>query len=133
MRAHTFYNPPSINEYLPQANARTKVFAQIETVRGVENVDEILAVNGVDGFFVGPNDLSADYGCLGNNNAEEILSAIGRVGSVVEKASKFAGIITGNKAYIEKAKESGFTLFCKGRELNAIAEYCKKNCKELRE
>lgn len=133
MRAHTFYNPPSINEYLPQANACTKVFAQIETVRGVENVDEILAVNGVDGFFVGPNDLSADYGCLGNNNAEEILSAIGRVGSAVEKASKFAGIITGNKAYIEKAKESGFTLFCKGRELNAIAEYCKKNCKELRE
>jgi len=133
MRAHTFYNPPSIKEYLPQANARTKVFAQIETVRGVENIANILSVNGVDGVFIGPNDLSADYGCLGNNNAEEILSAIGKVGDAVKSAGKLGGIITGNKAYIEKAKEIGLTLFCKGSELNAIAEYCKKIRNELRD
>lgn len=132
MRAHTFYNPPAIAEYLPQANARTKVFAQMETAEGTENIAKILAVEGVDGCFVGPNDLSSDYGCLDNDCAEQILSAIGRAGKAAQNAGKTAGIITGNKAYLDKAKECGFTAFCKGSELNAISGYCKSIVKEIK-
>lgn len=131
MRAHTFYNPPPINEYLVSANARTKVYAQAETVAGIKNIEAILSVEGVDGAFIGPNDMSADYGCLGNNNAPEILSAIEKVGKAAQWLGKESGIITANKAYIAKAKECGLELFCKGSELNAIAEYCKNIVKEL--
>ena len=133
MRAHTFYNPPPILEYIKEANARTKVFAQAETVEGVKNIEEILKVEGVDGVFIGPNDMSADYGCLGDNNAAEILSAIEKVGKAAKGANKLAGIITGNKNYIAKAKEFDLELYCKGSELNAIAEYCKKITKEILE
>ena len=49
MRAHTLYAPPSLCEYMPLANERIKVYAQIETVSGVVNIEEILSVNGVDG------------------------------------------------------------------------------------
>ena len=132
MRAHTFYNPPPINEYLPMANARTKVYAQAETVAGVANIEDILNVEGVDGVFMGPNDLSADYGCLGNSNAPEILSAIEKVGKAAEKLGKEAGIITANKNYLTKACENGFTLYSKGSELNAISEYCKKVAAEMK-
>jgi len=126
MRAHTFYKPPKTEEYLPQANARTKVYAQIETKSGVKNVRGILSTEGVDGCFVGPNDLSADCGCLGDNNASEILEAIARVGKMAEETGKSAGIITGNRNYLQAAEHCGFTLFSVGSELNAVAEYCKK-------
>ena len=132
MRAHTLYNPPAVSDYMQIANERTKVYAQIETVEGVKNVSEILSVNGVDGVFVGPNDLSADYNCLTNPEAPEILNAIKTVGENAKKAGKTAGIITGNKSYINVATENGFTYFSKGSELNAISQYCKNIVKELK-
>ncbi|MFR5102931.1 MAG: HpcH/HpaI aldolase family protein [Christensenellaceae bacterium] len=126
MRAHTFYNPPPMTEYFSKANTRTKIFAQIETREGVKNIISILSERGVEGCMIGPNDLSADYGCLGNECAEEILNAIERIGGVTRDEKKAAGIITGNKNYLEKSKANNFTYYCQGSELNAIREYCKK-------
>lgn len=125
MRAHTLYNPPSICEYTSEANARTKIYAQIETKEGVANQEEILSVEGVDGAFIGPNDLSADYGCLQDGNASDILLAIEQVGQTAKVLQKQAGIITTNTSYLQKAKESAFSLYSQGSELNAIFEYCK--------
>lgn len=133
MRAHTLYSPPAILDYVTQANERTAVFAQIETVAGVENVDAILTVEGVGGVLVGPNDLSADYGCLGNANAPQILQALERVGDAAARAKKVAGIITANAAYIAKAKQCGLTYFCVGSELNAVADYCKQVTRKVKE
>ncbi len=133
MRAHTLYDPPAILDYLPQANARTKVFAQIETVAGVEHIDAVLAVEGVSGVLVGPNDLSADYGCLGNANAPQITQAVECVGAAAVRANKIAGIITANAAYLAKAKQCGFTYFCVGSELNAVADYCKQVTRKVNE
>jgi len=132
MRAHTLYNPPSVEEYMRTANEHTKVYAQIETASGVNNIVEILAVDGVDGAFIGPNDLSDDYGCLNEKNAEVILTAIDRVGEETQKTGKSAGIITANAAYIERSMRNGFTHFSYGSELNAIANYCKKIVKDLK-
>ena len=126
MRAHTLYAPPPVLEYMPAGNARTKIFAQAETRAGVENIDRILAVPGVSGCFIGPNDLSADYECLGDPNAPPILKAIERVGEAAAAAGKISGMITANKNYLSKAKSCRFTAFCVGSELNAIAEYGKK-------
>ena len=133
MRAHTLYNPPKITDYMPMANDYTEVYAQIETVAGVNNIEEILAVEGVHGCLIGPNDLSADYGCLTNSNAPEILNAIQKVGVACEKHGKVGGIITANKAYIECAFSSGLEMLSKGSELNAIAAYCKNIAKEIKE
>lgn len=133
MRAHTLYNPPKILDYIESANARTKVFAQIETKKGVENLEEIISVNGVDGAFIGPNDLSADYGVLGTSDISPVLETIDKVASVCKKLDKLTGIITGKKDFITKAKEKEFNYFCKGSELNALSEYCKKIKKEIEE
>lgn len=132
MRAHTLYNPPKVTEYMPIANAHTEIYAQIETISGVENIAEILAVEGVHGCMVGPNDLSADYGCLGNPSALEILNAIKKVGAECKKQGKVGGIITANKSYIECAEESGLEMYSVGSELNAIAKYCKEIAKNVK-
>ena len=133
MRAHTLYAPPPVLEYMPAGNARTKIFAQAETRAGVENIDRILAVPGVSGCFIGPNDLSADYECLGDPNAPPILKAIERVGEAAAAAGKISGMITANKNYLSKAKSCRFTAFCVGSELNAIAEYGKKTARLIKE
>lgn len=131
MRAHTLYNPSELLDYMQNANKNNKVFAQIETKAGVRNVKEILSVSGVDGVMVGPNDLSSDYGCLGVKNSDTILSAIATVAAAATELNKISGIITGNSNYIQKAKESGMSLFSVGSELNALSEYCKNIIKKV--
>ena len=132
MRAHTLYNPPKVTDYMPAANDYTEIYAQIETASGVQNIAEILAVEGVHGCLIGPNDLSADYGCLENTSAPEILNAIKMVAKECKKQGKLGGIITANKTYIQCAEENGLEMFSIGSELNAIAKYCKEIAKSVK-
>lgn len=125
MRAHTLYRPPEVCAYQKSANERMKVYAQIETKAGVEHIDEILRAEGVDGCFVGPNDLSDDLGCLAEVNSEKIIKAVQTVGAAARAQGKTAGIITGNEQYLAEAARCGFAAFCIGSELNAVAQYCK--------
>ncbi len=132
MRGHTMYNSLKLGEYMPEANARTKVFAQIETKSGIENMAKIINAEGVSGIFVGPNDLSADYGCAGEENAQCVTEGIEKVGKAIAGTEKTAGIITGNRVYTETAKNAGFTYYCRGSELHAIAEYCRKSTESFK-
>ena len=132
MRAHTLYNPGDLIKYIEDTNKCIEIYAQIETIEGVKNVEKILKNPGVFGVMVGPNDLSADYGCLADKNAKEILNAIEKVGKTAKKFNKTAIIITGNKNYLSKAKESDYDGACVGSELNAIKDYCVKVVKDNR-
>ena len=58
MRPHSNYNPGSLQEYTSAANGRIMLFAQIETKKGVDNIGDIVSVPGLDGIFIGPNDLA---------------------------------------------------------------------------
>ena len=124
MRAHTLYNPPSLSEYMPLANERIKVYAQIETAMGVENIEDIIGTDGVDGVFIGPNDLSCDLDSIGDNTP--LLEAIEKVAAAAKNAGKPWGIITTAKALIEKATLCGASMFSYGSELNMLANECKK-------
>ena len=128
-RAHTLYNPPDISEYMISANKKMKVYAQIETVTGVKNASEIINTPGVDGVFIGPNDLSADMGCIGDT--EPICKCIKAVAKETKKAGKVWGIITQNKKLIECAKKCGVNMICFGSELNILKTGCKNISKEF--
>lgn len=126
MRAHTLYNPGEIKNYIDETNTRIEIYAQIETREALKNISEIVNTKGISGVMVGPNDLSADYLCLDDDNSTKILDAITLVAREALGAKKSSYIITGNKNYLAKAKESGFEGFCIGSELNAIKNYCEK-------
>lgn len=83
-----------ITDYATTANDEICLLVQVETRLGIENLDEILAVDGVDGVFIGPADLSADMGYPGNSGAPEVQDVIAEAVRKIEAADKAAGILT---------------------------------------
>lgn len=65
--------------YLAQADEEILTVVQIETQAAVEHIDEILSVEGIDAFFIGPADLSASLGYLGRWDAPPVLRTIDRL------------------------------------------------------
>ncbi|MDO6749505.1 aldolase/citrate lyase family protein, partial [Gilvimarinus sp. 1_MG-2023] len=63
-------------DYLHTANQQMCVLIQIETPAGVAALDDILAVDGVDGVFIGPSDLSAAMGHIGNPAHPDVQAVI---------------------------------------------------------
>ena len=81
-----------LSEYLAEANARTVVFVQVEDIKAVAALDEILAIDGLDGIFVGPADLSQSMGITGQFNNPEFNKVIEDVIARTVAAGKIAGI-----------------------------------------
>lgn len=85
-------------DYLQTANQEMCVLIQIETVTGVKNLDEILQVEGVDGIFIGPADLSASMGHIENPAHPDVQDAIESCIARIVASGKAAGILTGDKS-----------------------------------
>ena len=102
------------DEYARTANDQTVVIAMIESRQGVERIDEILAVDGVDGVFIGPYDLSGSYGVPGQVQHEFVRQARDRVLQACAAAGKAAGqhIVRSIPAQIQAALADGFTFIC---------------------
>ncbi len=123
-RAHTLYSPPPLAEYTVRANEEMRIYAQIETVKGVENCASILAVNGVEGVFIGPNDLSADPRCAFSR--EKLKEMIFRVADTASRMKKPWGIITADEELTELAIDLGVSVISRGSELNMLINGCKR-------
>lgn len=83
-----------IPDYLHKANDEMCVLVQVETVKGLGNLAEIAAVEGVDGVFFGPADLSASMGYLGRPNEPVVQKALADGIALVRAAGKAPGILT---------------------------------------
>lgn len=93
--------------YGPTADAQISLLVQVENKTGLDNLDDILAVEGVDGVFIGPADLSASLGYLGQSMHPDmqatILSALKRISD----SGKAAGILTNDDGMIQSSLEAG--------------------------
>lgn len=81
-----------VPDYLGQARRSISLIVQAESATGIENIGEIAAVDGVDGIFVGPSDLSASMGLLGQQTHPEVVSAVKRVIDAGHAAHRFVGV-----------------------------------------
>ena len=81
----------SMSEYAENSNVETLVCVQLEEGRAVENVEQILTVEGVDVFFVGPSDLSQSLGYPGRPDTPVVREAIEHVFATVKAAGKISG------------------------------------------
>ncbi len=79
--------------YLTQANQEICILVQIETTEAMRNLEDIANVEGVDGVFVGPADLSASMGHLGNPESSEVQDALKNAAKRIDKAGSVAGIL----------------------------------------
>jgi 4-hydroxy-2-oxoheptanedioate aldolase len=81
-------------DYLSAANDLTTLLPMVETRRALDNLDDILAVDGIDGVFVGPFDLSINLsgGKVGGANDPDVQAALPKIVEAAKKAGKISGI-----------------------------------------
>jgi 4-hydroxy-2-oxoheptanedioate aldolase len=82
-------------DYMRRAHEEICVLVQAETRQALKNLEEIAAVEGVDGVFIGPNDLAADLGYLGNWQHPEVWKAMEDAAKRIRRAGKAPGILVG--------------------------------------
>lgn len=97
----------SIDGYLDQADAQMCLLVQIESLQGLANLDAIAAVEGVDGVFIGPADLSASMGHRGNPGHPEVQAAIEDAIARIRQAGKAAGILSADEKLARRYIELG--------------------------
>ena len=103
-----------VPDYLARAGETISVTVQIESGAAVEAVEEILTVDGVDSIFVGPSDLAASMGLLGQQDHEQVRAAVEHCLKAAKAAGKPAGVNAFNpdtaQRYLDAGADCAFVL-----------------------
>ncbi|MBO9468234.1 HpcH/HpaI aldolase/citrate lyase family protein [Tropicibacter sp. R15_0] len=99
----------AIGDYLTTARDEICLLAQVENLKGMAELDEILAVDGLDGVFIGPSDLAADMGYIGKAGHAEVKEAVLDAIQRIVAAGKAAGILTLDEEMQQKCRALGAT------------------------
>lgn len=108
--------------YYHEANAQICVLVQVESVEGLKNLDAIAATEGVDGVFIGPADLSAAMGHVGNPGHADVQAAISDALARIAKAGKASGILTPNEALARSYLEQGCSFVAVGLDTSLLVQ-----------
>ncbi len=108
-----------IDGYFGRADGEMCLIAQIESVKGLEAIDEILKVEGVDAVFIGPSDLAAALGHRGQVGHPEVQAAIARAFSIARAAGTSAGVLAAD-GRAEHYFDAGATMVGVGTDLHLL-------------
>lgn len=122
----------AVPNYFKEANANISVVVQIESRAAVAAIHEIAAVDGVDGLFVGPSDLAAAYGHLGNPKQPEVQAAIAEVFAACKAAGKPSGILAPVEADARRYLEMGASFVAVGSDLGVLRMGTQALCDKFR-
>jgi 4-hydroxy-2-oxoheptanedioate aldolase len=110
-----------IQNYHKNAHLDTCVLVQVETRVALKEIEAIAAIEGVDGIFVGPSDLAADFGYLGNSKHPDVQAALKDAATRIRTAGKAAGMLTGNLDDVEPLIAMGFNFTAVGSDVGILA------------
>lgn len=110
----------SVPDYLDKADEEMCLLVQIENSRGLSNLNAIAAVEGVDGVFIGPADLSASMGHRGNPGHPEVQEAIESAIAQVLEAGKAVGILSADEKLAKRYLELGATFVAVGVDTTVL-------------
>ena len=110
----------TVKDYLKIINDNITVMVQIENRTGIAALDEICAVPGVDGIFIGPSDLAAAYGHLGNASHPEVQEAMQIVFARAKTHGKSVGILAPAEADARRYLEMGASFVAVGSDLGVF-------------
>jgi len=110
-----------VKDYVKRVHDELLVFVQIETRAALGNLEAIAAVDGVDGLFIGPSDLAADMGYLGNNTHPDVRAAIADAVGRIRATGKFAGILAPVEADAHHWLALGFLFVAVGSDIGLLA------------
>jgi 4-hydroxy-2-oxoheptanedioate aldolase len=107
--------------YLGKANSEICVLVQVETREAMNELEAIARVDGIDGVFIGPSDLAASLGHLGNPAHADVQAAIADAGKRLNKLGKPAGILTSNEDEARRYIEWGYLFVAVGADVGLLA------------
>jgi 4-hydroxy-2-oxoheptanedioate aldolase len=110
----------SIPGYLDCADEQMCLLVQIENLDGLANLDAIAAVDGVDGVFIGPADLSAAMGHRGNPGHPEVQAAIEDAILRIRQAGKAAGILSADQGLARRYLSLGASFVAVGVDTTVL-------------
>jgi len=110
----------AILDYAATANDQTLCLVQAESAAATANIDAIAATPGVDGVFIGPADLAADMGLIGQPDHPRVQAAIAHIAARTRAAGKVAGIMSFEPGAFAGLLAQGFTMLATGAESTAL-------------
>jgi 4-hydroxy-2-oxoheptanedioate aldolase len=111
-----------VKDYAHRCAEELCLLLQIETVEGLKNLEAIAAVEGVDGIFIGPGDLSAALGHLGNPKHPDVLKTIDEAIARIRACGKAPGILTGDETLARHYVQQGCLFVAVGADQNLLRD-----------
>lgn len=118
--------------YLGKANDEICVLVQVETRSALGELEAIAEIEGVDGVFIGPSDLAASLGHLGNPQHPDVQKAIKDAVDRLTKVGKPAGMLTGNEEEAKRYIDWGYKFVAVGADVGLLAKNADALCKRFK-
>ena len=118
--------------YLGNANDEICVLVQVETRQALGELEAIAEVPGVDGVFIGPSDLAASLGHLGNPQHPDVQKAIKNAVDRLTAVGKPAGMLTGNEEEAKRYIDWGYKFVAVGADVGLLAKNADALCKRFK-
>ncbi|MDF2916195.1 MAG: 2-dehydro-3-deoxyglucarate aldolase [Microbacterium sp.] len=110
-----------VDDYLAEAEQHVSLVVQIETAAGVDAAAGIAAVDGIDGVFVGPSDLAASMGLLGQQSHPDVVAAVRRIFADARSAGTPVGVNAFDPALARGYAEAGADFLLVGADVALLA------------
>jgi len=98
-----------VPDYFEKVQDELCLIIQVETVKGMQNIETICQVDGIDGVFIGPADLAGSMGMLGQSMSDEVRAEVRRGLQIIKNYGKVAGTLAVRQDVIAEYQEAGAT------------------------
>jgi 2-keto-3-deoxy-L-rhamnonate aldolase RhmA len=122
----------NFTDYMKTANVSIAVIIQAEHIDAVNNIDEIVEVDGIDAVFIGPYDLSASMGLMGQVDHPEVMEAIDRVGRACQRRDISLGYFGTTAESVQDYVSKGYHLICAGTDAGFVVGGAQETLEKLR-
>lgn len=115
-----------VKNYHRNAHLDTCIIVQLESRAALLEIEAIAAIDGVDGLFIGPSDLAADFGHLGNPLHPEVQDAITDAATRIRATGKSAGTLAGDVEDVDRLFALGFNFTAAGSDVGILARNAER-------
>ncbi|HEY3808553.1 MAG TPA: HpcH/HpaI aldolase/citrate lyase family protein [Steroidobacteraceae bacterium] len=122
-----------VRDYLKLADEQICLLVQVETRKALDELEAIAAVEGIDGVFIGPSDLAASLGHLGQPQHPETQQALRQAAERLDRLGKAAGILAMAEADARRYMEWGYSFVAVGMDTVLLARAADALAKTFRE
>jgi 4-hydroxy-2-oxoheptanedioate aldolase len=123
----------NVRNYLKDADQEIMVTVQLETLGAIEKIEQIAAVDGLDGLFIGPADLSASMGLLGDMNNTKVQKLLERGAKFCNKIGKPIGIVAGTPEMSKRYVDYGYDHVAVGIDVGMMISRANEYLATMRE